>query len=75
MKLMLGALVLAALAAAGVAPAQEDVPTRDCRSRIESGRGPLAFPANGVVAGRSRSRACSAWLNGCLHAQTTGASS
>jgi hypothetical protein len=52
MRAALGALVLAALAAAGAAPGQTDVPTRDCRSRIESGRGPLNFAAPaGVVAG------------------------
>jgi hypothetical protein len=49
MKLTLGAFVLAALAVAGTAPAQEDIPTRDCRSRIESGRGPLSFPSQGAV--------------------------
>ena len=50
-RLSLVAVVLAALAAASVAPAQEEVPTRDCRSRAESGRGPLSFASNGVVAG------------------------
>jgi hypothetical protein len=48
-KLALGAVVLAALAAAGAAPAQSDVPIRDCRSRIESGQGPLGFSARGGV--------------------------
>jgi hypothetical protein len=47
----LGAVVLAALAAAGAAPGQSDVPTRDCRSHIESGRGPIGFAADGIVAG------------------------
>jgi hypothetical protein len=52
MRTAVGALVLAALAAAGAAPAQEDVPTRSCRSRIESGHGPLTFPSqDAVVAG------------------------
>jgi hypothetical protein len=51
-KPALGAVVLAALAAAGAAPGQADVPTRDCRSRIESSHGPLRFAASGgVVAG------------------------
>ena len=40
----LATALVAAAAAAGVAAAQEEeIPTRDCRSRIESGRGPLAF--------------------------------
>lgn len=44
MRLALAAALVAAAATAGVAAAQEDeLPTRDCRSRIESGRGPLAF--------------------------------
>jgi hypothetical protein len=51
-KSALGAVALAALAAAGAAPGQTEVPTRDCRSRIESGRGPLSFDApGGVVVG------------------------
>jgi hypothetical protein len=52
MRAALGAVVLAALAAAGAARAQEDIPTRDCRSRIESGHGPLTFARqNSVIVG------------------------
>jgi hypothetical protein len=45
MRPALGAVVLAAVVAAADAGAVEDrgIPTRDCPSRIESGRGPLAF--------------------------------
>ncbi len=44
MRLALAAALVAAAAAAGAAAAQEDeIPTRDCRGRIESGRGPLVF--------------------------------
>jgi hypothetical protein len=44
MRLALVALLVAAAAVASVAAAQDDeIPTRDCRGRIESGRGPLAF--------------------------------
>jgi hypothetical protein len=49
MKDVAGAALLAALAAVSAAPTQEDVPTRSCGSRIESGRGPLSFPAEGAV--------------------------
>ena len=51
MKLALPAALVAAVA--GIAGAQDDeIPTRDCRSRIESGRGPLAFATTtAVVAG------------------------
>lgn len=44
MRLGLAAAFVAAAAVAGVAAAQEDeIPTRDCGGRIESGRGPLVF--------------------------------
>ena len=50
MKLALVVVLVAAAAAAGVAAGQEDeIPTRDCRSRIEGGRGPLAFRGGGSV--------------------------
>jgi hypothetical protein len=43
MRLAATALV-AAVAVAGAAAAQDpEIPTRDCRGRIESGRGPLSF--------------------------------
>jgi hypothetical protein len=46
MRIALAAALAAAAAVAGVAAAQEqEIPTRDCRGRIESGRGPLAFDA------------------------------
>lgn len=48
-RLTLGAVALAVLGASAPAAGQTDVPTRDCRSRIESGRGPLSFPAEGAV--------------------------
>jgi hypothetical protein len=52
-RLALAAALVAVAAAAGVAAAQEpEVPTRDCRSRIESGRAPFTFvTADSVVAG------------------------
>jgi hypothetical protein len=52
-RLALAAALVAAAAAASVAAAQEDqIPTRDCRSRIESGKGPLAFDrVQALVAG------------------------
>jgi hypothetical protein len=44
MRLALAATLVTAAAAAGVAAAdQGEIPTRDCRGRIESGRGPLSF--------------------------------
>jgi hypothetical protein len=50
MRLALAAVFLAAGAVAGVAAAQEEeLPTRDCRGRIESGRGPLAFETSGAL--------------------------
>ena len=52
MRVALAATLVAALAAAGAAPAEDDVPTRDCRTRAESGRAPLPFKgANTIVAG------------------------
>jgi hypothetical protein len=53
MKLALAATLVTAAAAAGVAAADEgEIPTRDCRGRIESGRGPLAFDrTRSLVAG------------------------
>ena len=50
MRVALAAALVAAAAAAGVAAAQEDeVPTRDCSGRIESGRGPLRFETRGFL--------------------------
>ena len=44
MRLSLAAALVTAAAVTGVAAAQEEeMPTRDCRGRIESGRGPLVF--------------------------------
>ena len=45
MRLAPAAALVAAAAVAGVAAAAvaEELPTRDCRARIESGRGPLVF--------------------------------
>ena len=43
MKLAAAAAVLAVLAATAGPANAEEVPTRDCRGRIESGRGPLSF--------------------------------
>jgi len=51
LRLVLGAAVAAALAAAAAAPAQRDLPTRDCSTRIEAGSGPIAFPRRGLVVG------------------------
>ena len=44
MKHALAAGLVVALAAAATAAAKDDLPTRECGARIESGRGPLAFP-------------------------------
>ena len=49
MSLALGAALVAAVAATAAPAANEEIPTRDCRSRIESGQGPLAFPAAGSL--------------------------
>ncbi len=50
MKVALVAAFAAAAAAASVAAAQEEeLPTRDCRGRIESGRGPLGFAQHRAV--------------------------
>lgn len=50
MRLALAAALAAAAAAAGAAAAPEDeLPTRDCRGRIESGRGPLRFETTGAL--------------------------
>jgi hypothetical protein len=44
MRLVLAAAFVAAAAVAGVAAAEDpEIPTRDCRGRIESGQGPLSF--------------------------------
>jgi len=44
MRLALAATLVTAAAVAGVAAAEDgEIPTRDCRGRIESGRGPLVF--------------------------------
>jgi hypothetical protein len=53
MRIALAAALAAAAAVAGVAAAQEqEIPTRDCRGRIESGRGPLVFErAEALVVG------------------------
>ncbi|HWL32286.1 MAG TPA: hypothetical protein VNP89_01675 [Gaiellaceae bacterium] len=52
MRLTLAAVLVAAMAATAAPAANEEIPTRDCRSRIESGRGPLAFPtADSVFVG------------------------
>jgi hypothetical protein len=49
-KLAFAATLAAAAAATGVAAAQdEEIPTRDCRGRIESGRGPLGFAQHRAV--------------------------
>jgi hypothetical protein len=50
MKLALAAVLVAAAAATGAAAAPEqELPTRDCRARIESGRGPLSFTQHRAV--------------------------
>jgi hypothetical protein len=49
MKVTLAAALVAALAATAAPAANEEIPTRDCRSRIESGTGPLAFPEVGSL--------------------------
>jgi hypothetical protein len=65
MRLALVVVLVAAAAAAGVATAQQaELPTRDCRSRIESGRGPLAFAQPRSVAAGPVS------FSGLLHAAT-----
>jgi hypothetical protein len=53
MKLALTAALVAVAAATGAAAAQDpEIPTRDCRGRIESGRGPLVFDTkHALVAG------------------------
>ena len=49
MRLALATVLVAAAAVTAQSAASEEVPTRDCRSRIESGRGPLAFRTIGNV--------------------------
>jgi hypothetical protein len=49
MKLALAAVLVAAAAATAAPAASEEIPTRDCRGRIESGRGPLSFVQEGAV--------------------------
>ncbi|MEO5575773.1 MAG: hypothetical protein ABIR67_07570 [Gaiellaceae bacterium] len=64
MRLVLIATLVTAIAAASAAAADDEIPTRDCRSRIESGRGPLTFPTAGrVFAGTVA-------LSGLTHAAT-----
>ncbi|MGZ8782949.1 MAG: hypothetical protein ACXWZB_05570 [Gaiellaceae bacterium] len=49
MRVALAAAVVAAFAATAAPAANEELPARDCRSRIESGRGPLGFRTTGSV--------------------------
>ena len=49
MRLAAAAALVAAVAATAAPAADGPIPTRDCRSRIESGRGPLIFPAVGSL--------------------------
>ncbi len=54
MRLELAATLVVAAVATGVAAAEEEraIPTRDCRSRIESGHAPFAFvTTHSIVAG------------------------
>lgn len=52
MRIVLAAVVVAATAATAAPAASEEIPTRDCRTRAESGRAPLAFLGqNSVVVG------------------------